>query len=90
MIARTHDLLKSDEENTTTRRDTEAGLGPVLANTAEHEVEVQRLLEVQREALAVRPGDEDPVRQSRFGRRWRGGIILEATSERCRQHQNPD
>ena len=62
MVTRTHDLLKSNEENATTRRDTEARLGSVLANTAEHEVEVQWLVEVQREALSVRPGDEDPVR----------------------------
>jgi hypothetical protein len=47
MIARTHDLLKSDEENATTRRDAEAGLGPFLADATEHEVEVQRLVEVQ-------------------------------------------
>jgi hypothetical protein len=47
MIARTHDLLKSDEENTTTRRDADAGLGPFLADVAEHEIEVQRLVEVQ-------------------------------------------
>jgi hypothetical protein len=78
MVARTHDFLKRDEENATTRRDTDARFGPVLTDITE--VENQRKwVDINRKP--VRSSDEDSIGEAGFLRRSRRCFIAKTARQ---------
>jgi len=80
MITRTHDLLKCDEENATAGRDADARLGPVLANVAEHETEIQQW---HFDGQTVGSGDEGGWHGGVLGWWWRRLVPAKASRENC-------